>query len=79
MSKGVARSGPGSNADGRASMGGGDPAAFADQRRRMIAEAAYFRALERDFAPGREIDDWLLAEQDIETTLLQASGSQHRR
>jgi hypothetical protein len=34
-------------------------------RHRMIAEAAYFRASCRGFAPGAELDDWLAAESDI--------------
>ncbi len=31
----------------------------------MIETAAYFKALNRDFSPGREIDDWLEAEAEI--------------
>ena len=38
-----------------------------DTRRRMIAEAAYFRAEQRGFAPGGELQDWLAAEADIGT------------
>jgi len=30
-----------------------------------IATAAYFRAQERGFEPGQEIDDWLAAETEI--------------
>ena len=30
-------------------------------RHRLIAEAAYFRAAHRGFAPGAELDDWLAA------------------
>ena len=33
--------------------------------RHMIAEAAYYLAEKRRFAPGGEGDDWLLAEQQI--------------
>jgi hypothetical protein len=29
----------------------------------MIAEAAYFIAAQRNFAPGHELDDWLAAER----------------
>jgi hypothetical protein len=29
----------------------------------MIAEAAYYRAEKRHFAPGQELDDWLEAEK----------------
>jgi hypothetical protein len=32
---------------------------------RQIAEAAYYRAAERGFAPGRELEDWLEAEAQI--------------
>lgn len=35
-------------------------------REQMIAEAAYFRAAQRGFAPGNEMSDWLQAEADIE-------------
>ena len=38
--------------------------ATADGRRRRIAERAYFRAERRGFAPGHELDDWLLAEME---------------
>lgn len=39
------------------------------ERRRMIAEAAYYRAQERNFHPGSELDDWLRAERDIDARL----------
>jgi hypothetical protein len=35
------------------------------QREQMIAEAAYYRAEQRGFAPGRELDDWIAAEAEI--------------
>ena len=37
----------------------------ADELRGMIAMAAYYRAVERHFAPGYELDDWLAAERQI--------------
>lgn len=37
----------------------------ADERRQMIAEAAYFRAARRGFTPGYELTDWLEAEIEI--------------
>jgi len=40
-----------------------------DERQRMIAEAAYFRALERGFAGGDPVDDWLAAEREISRAL----------
>jgi len=38
-------------------------------REAMIAEAAYFKASQRDFAPGFELEDWLQAEQEINALL----------
>jgi hypothetical protein len=32
---------------------------------RNIAEAAYYRAEQRGFVPGYELDDWLAAEREI--------------
>ena len=37
----------------------------ADELRGMIAMAAYYRAVDRHFAPGHELDDWLAAERQI--------------
>ena len=31
----------------------------------QIAEAAYYRAERRGFAPGQEVEDWLAAEKEI--------------
>jgi hypothetical protein len=33
-------------------------------RHRWISEAAYYKAEARNFAPGRELDDWLAAENE---------------
>ncbi len=38
-----------------------------DERRRMIAEAAYYRAEQRGFSVGSDVDDWLAAEAEIDT------------
>jgi Protein of unknown function (DUF2934) len=35
-------------------------------RQTLIAELAYFRALERGFEPGHEMEDWLEAEAEFE-------------
>lgn len=32
----------------------------------MVAEAAYYRAEKRGFAPGNELEDWLEAEKEID-------------
>ena len=42
-------------------------------REQLIAEAAYFRAEQRCFAPGNEMSDWLDAEADVER-MLERSG-----
>jgi hypothetical protein len=39
------------------------------ERQRMVAEAAYYRALQRGFVAGGELDDWLAAERDIDRQL----------
>lgn len=40
-----------------------------DQRRGMIAEAAYLRAERRGFAPGGEHEDWMAAEAEVDQLL----------
>lgn len=40
-----------------------------EQRQCWIREAAYFKAEKRGFAPGRELDDWLTAELEIDERL----------
>ncbi len=35
------------------------------QNREMIAEIAYCKAEQRDFAPGYDMQDWLEAEQEF--------------
>jgi hypothetical protein len=41
------------------------PPAPPKPREELIAELAYFRALERGFEPGHELEDWLAAEADF--------------
>lgn len=36
---------------------------------RMVAEAAYYRALERGFQGGDPVDDWIQAEKEISRVL----------
>jgi hypothetical protein len=40
-----------------------------EERRKMIARAAYFRAERRNFAPGQELQDWVAAEADVDREL----------
>ncbi|HEX6319155.1 MAG TPA: DUF2934 domain-containing protein [Burkholderiales bacterium] len=35
-------------------------------RKAMVEEAAYYIAEKRGFAPGKALDDWLQAEDEIE-------------
>jgi hypothetical protein len=43
-----------------------------EQRAALIAEAAFFRAEKRGFAPGHEVEDWLAAEAEVDTKLMAA-------
>jgi len=40
-----------------------------EQRLQLIAQAAYFIAERRGFAPGNELEDWLQAEAEIEACM----------
>ena len=39
---------------------------YSDTREARIAEAAYWRAERRGFAPGGELEDWLQAERELD-------------
>lgn len=41
----------------------------ADRRRAMIAEAAYYIAEQRGFGAGNDVEDWLLAEKQVDAAL----------
>ena len=45
-----------------------------DDRRAMIAEAAYLRAERRGFTPGHETEDWLAAEVEVDALLKAGPG-----
>lgn len=49
------------------------PSMTAEERHRIIAEAAYYRALQRGFLGGSAEDDWLQAEQEVNRALLEPS------
>ena len=55
------------------------PAPFTgpEQRAALIAEAAYFRAERRGFAPGHETEDWLGAEAEVDALLLKPDSAPH--
>ncbi len=39
--------------------------ASAEEIRQLIAEAAYYRAKQRGFQPGHELEDWIQAESEV--------------
>lgn len=41
------------------------PEATGDEIRERIREAAYYRAQQRGFHPGYEVEDWLAAESQV--------------
>lgn len=45
-----------------------------EERRDMIAVAAYFLSERRGFLPGRAEDDWLIAETQIDQMLEETDG-----
>ena len=49
-----------------------------EERLRRIAEAAYFRALNRRFQNGDTVDDWLAAEREIDASLLAPATGEGR-
>ncbi|MGZ8228206.1 MAG: DUF2934 domain-containing protein [Burkholderiales bacterium] len=51
--------------DDPVATGRGRDSSSQELRRRQIAEAAYYRAQRRGFAPGQEDDDWLAAEKEL--------------
>lgn len=36
-----------------------------DELRKLVSEAAYYRAKQRGFAPGHELEDWVQAEAEV--------------
>jgi hypothetical protein len=44
------------------------------KRRRMIADAAYFRAERRGFSGGDPVADWLAAEAEVDARLRESGG-----
>ena len=51
---------------GAAVQAGSAPALNETERQKLIAQAAYFRAEKRGFAPGCELQDWIEAEAEVQ-------------
>jgi len=47
-----------------------------EERMRLIAETAYFKAEKREFAGGSELGDWIEAEAEIDALLGTCGASQ---
>jgi hypothetical protein len=47
------------------------------QREAMIRKAAYLRAERRGFAMGKEVEDWLAAEADVDSSLTSGDSAAH--
>ena len=47
-----------------------------EERKTMIAEAAYYRAERHGFTPGHELEDWVAAEQEVDALLSGAAATQ---
>ena len=45
------------------------PPVSVEERARRVARAAYFRSQKRGFDPGRDLEDWLEAEAEVDATL----------
>lgn len=58
-----------SGSTAKAARRGNSDTVSADERGRMVAMAAYYRAEHRGFAPGGELADWFAAEAEIEQQL----------
>ncbi len=56
-------------AGGRAAPAAKTTPITAEERNRLIAEAAYFIAEQRGFTEGRELEDWLEAEAIVNARL----------
>lgn len=66
---GVTESKPSSGARPNGSVGGSPVPMTSEARQAMIAEAAYYIAEQRGFGDGHDLEDWLLAEKQIDAAL----------
>ena len=46
-----------------------NPAVEAAWRTRLVREAAYYRSQQRPAGPGKDLEDWLAAEQEVDERL----------
>ncbi len=55
-----------------------EPRRSPEERRKLIEEAAYYRAQQRHFLAGHELDDWLAAEAEVDRRLALAAPDKQR-
>lgn len=55
--------------------GDGEVTISPEERLQLVSLGAYYRAEARGFAPGRELEDWLEAESEVEASLRQRCDS----
>jgi hypothetical protein len=60
---------PKSRRPGKASATTARADVSAAEIRQRIEEAAYYKAKQRGFAPGHELDDWIAAEAEVRRRL----------
>jgi hypothetical protein len=51
----------------------------AEEVRKLIAEAAYYRAKKRGFTPGHEVEDWVQAEAEVLRRIGADQSTKHTR
>lgn len=68
-SAGAPQSQPNAGSKPNSLLGSSLASVTAEMRQTMIAEAAYYIAEQRGFGSGREVDDWLVAEKQIDAAL----------
>jgi hypothetical protein len=51
-----------------------NPTVEAAWRNRLIRQAAYFRSQKRQPGAGKELEDWLAAEREVDDCLSQSQG-----
>jgi len=47
-----------------------------NERHALVRQRAYYLAEQRGFEPGREMDDWLVAERDVERSSVSHTGEE---
>ena len=65
---------PGHFASARADSRTTNPLVERAWRDKLVREAAYFRSQHRSACPGKELEDWLTAERQVDESLRRTGG-----